>query len=168
MQKLARIAPLTLLLLGAPLIGCGSSEEAAPAASESAATETAAAETTAAAAEAPAEAEQAAIAELSIEEVARRIEAGEAVPVDANGAGTRQQMGTLPGARLLTSSGSFQASELPEDRDTCLVFYCANSHCNASEGAADRARDQGFSNVNVMRAGIAGWVESGQETSPAS
>lgn len=111
------------------------------------------------------ETEAAPIPELSVEEVASRLEAGDIVPVDANGASTRSEHGVLAGARLLTSSGSFDpGAELPSDLATALVFYCANSHCNASDGAAERARDAGYESVHVMRDGIAGWVAAGHET----
>jgi len=103
-----------------------------------------------------------AIPELSVERAAAMFEAGEAVAVDANGASTRQEHGVVPGARLLTSSGSYDpAAELPADHATALVFYCGNTDCRASDGAAERAREAGYANVNVLRAGIAGWVEAG-------
>ncbi len=110
------------------------------------------------------------IPEVSVAEAARLFAAGEAVPVDANGANVRQEHGVVPGARLLTSSGRYDPSaELPQDQSAHLVFYCGNSNCRASDGAAARAREAGFEHVNVMREGIAGWVAAGQTTEqPAS
>lgn len=103
------------------------------------------------------------IPELSVERASAMFESGEAVPVDANGAGTREEHGVVPSARLLTSSGSYDpAAELPADRSAALVFYCGNTDCRASDGAAARARQAGYTNVNIMRAGIAGWVEAGE------
>lgn len=104
------------------------------------------------------------IPELSVAQVATMLEAGEAVAVDANGESTRRERGVVPGARLLSSSGSYDPeAELPSDKATTLVFYCGNTDCRASDGAAERARNAGYTNVNVMRAGIAGWVEAGRE-----
>ncbi len=109
------------------------------------------------------EAASAPIPELSVAQVASMMESGEAVVVDANGEETRRENGVIPGARLLTSSGSYDpAAELPADKATNLVFYCGNTNCRASDGAAERARQAGYSHVNVMRAGIAGWVEAGR------
>jgi rhodanese-related sulfurtransferase len=110
------------------------------------------------------------IPELSVDEVARRLEAGDIVAVDANGEETRRERGIVPGARLLTSSGSYNpTAELPSDQSTALVFYCGGTQCRASDNAAERAREHGYSNVSVMRAGIAGWVEAGKEvTHPQS
>jgi rhodanese-related sulfurtransferase len=54
--------------------------------------------------------------------------------------------------------------ELPADRDAHLVFYRAKESCGASHAAAERALAAGFERVDVMRAGIAGWVEAGYET----
>jgi rhodanese-related sulfurtransferase len=113
--------------------------------------------------------EEAPITELEVTEVATLIESGDCVPVDANNPTTRERYGTIPGATLLTSSGRYDPSaELPEDHATKLVFYCGNVDCRASDGAADRARQAGYTDVNVMRAGIAGWVEAGKDTAPAS
>lgn len=104
------------------------------------------------------------IEEVTIEQAASLLSSG-AIAVDANGSGTRNEMGVIPGARLLTSSGRYDpATELPSDTGTELVFYCGNNNCRASDGAAARAREAGFENVNVMRDGIAGWVEAGNET----
>ena len=147
---------LLALALGT-LIACDKGEENP---TEQAASELAAAEATTAEAEP--------IPVLSVADVASGVEAGELVPVDANGASTRREHGTLPGARLLTSSGSYDLAELPEDKSTALVFYCANEHCSASDGAAERARDAGFAKVHVMRDGIAGWVAAGKPTENAS
>lgn len=114
--------------------------------------------------------EVAPIREVSVSDVASMLDSGEAVAVDANNSTTRQERGVLPGARLLTSSGSYDpAAELPSDKSTALVFYCANTQCRASDGAAERARDAGYSNVSVMRGGIAGWIEAGRAVDhPAS
>ena len=107
--------------------------------------------------------EPAPIPELAVAEAAALFEAGDAIPVDANGAQTRSERGVVPGARLLTSSGSYDpAEELPADTSSHLVFYCGNTDCHASDGAANRARDAGYERVSVMRPGIAGWVEAGR------
>lgn len=102
------------------------------------------------------------IPELSVAEVATLIESGDAVAVDANGEETRRERGTLPGARLLSSSSEYSLSELPGDHSTHLVFYCGGEMCHASDSAAERARENGYEHVSVMRAGIAGWVEAGR------
>jgi hypothetical protein len=71
-----------------------------------------------------------AIRDLSVEElVALRKEKGDAVVlVDANREAFRKENGTLPGARLLSSSKQYDvAKELPSDLGTPLVFYCTSS-----------------------------------------
>ena len=48
---------------------------------------------------------------------------------DANLPETREHWGVIKGARLLPSSDKYDvAAELPADKDTKLVFYCANTH----------------------------------------
>ena len=72
----------------------------------------------------------------------------------------------MPGAKLLTSANSYAVeSELPSDKSSRLVFYCANPRCTASDAAARRAVEAGYANVAVLRAGIMGWAEAGQPTS---
>jgi len=109
------------------------------------------------------------IAELEVTEVATLLESGDCVVVDANRDTVRDEYGVVPGATLLTSSGRYDpAAELPDDHSTKLVFYCSNMDCRASDGAAGRAAEAGYTDVNVMRAGIAGWTEAGKDTAPAS
>jgi len=106
--------------------------------------------------------------ELSVAQVAGLVEAGTAVPVDANSPETRQAFGTVPHARLLSSSSQYDvAAELPPEHSTKLVFYCANEDCRASDGAAARAFAAGYTDVHVMRAGITGWRDAGKPTVPA-
>lgn len=111
----------------------------------------------------------ASLKELSVDEVAKILAAGKGTACDANGAPLRKSHGTLPGARLLTSAASYDAAkELPADKEKLLVFYCANTRCTAAESAAERAMKAGYKNVAVMRAGIMGWKDAGQSTSPAT
>jgi rhodanese-related sulfurtransferase len=119
---------------------------------------------------APAGEGEANIPEVSVDDLSTWIEDGAAIPVDANSASTRSEHGVIPGARLLTSSGRYDpAAELPQDRAAKLVFYCGNTDCRASDGAAARAVEAGYSDVNILRAGISGWVAAGQRVDrPAS
>ena len=84
---------------------------------------------------------------------------------DANTTDTRKKDGIIPGATMLSSSGKYDISkELPSDKNTQLVFYCANLKCTASHDAAKRAIGAGYSHVAVMVDGIQGWKKSGHET----
>ncbi len=48
---------------------------------------------------------------------------------DANHPSTRENFGIIPGAHLLSSSDDYDvAKELPADKNTKLVFYCADTH----------------------------------------
>lgn len=100
---------------------------------------------------------------VSVDDVDQRLAKGDCVPVDANGEKTREKMGVVPGAVLLTDSETFKISELPADKSKQLVFYCANTHCSASHEAAERALTAGYTNVKVMPEGIAGWVSKGKK-----
>ena len=47
---------------------------------------------------------------------------------DANPVDVRESEGIIPGAHLLPSAGHYDvAAELPQDRNTPLVFYCHNT-----------------------------------------
>jgi len=63
---------------------------------------------------------------MTIDEVDRALAANEAKAVDCNGEATRKKMGVVPSAILVTDDESYAASELPADKTTKLVFYCAD------------------------------------------
>jgi rhodanese-related sulfurtransferase len=99
---------------------------------------------------------------VTIPEVAQLVKTHAAVIVDANGAKTRNDMGVIPGALLLTDHEKFALTELPPAKAQKLVFYCGNLQCGASHVAARRAIDAGYSDVSVLPDGIAGWREAGE------
>jgi rhodanese-related sulfurtransferase len=66
----------------------------------------------------------------------------------------------IPGARHLDPE-SFLPSDLPAERDQALVFYCSNPFCRKAPRAAKRARKMGYSEVQVLSAGITGWLAAG-------
>jgi hypothetical protein len=63
---------------------------------------------------------------LTIDEVDRMLAAKEAQAIDCNGERTRKKSGVLPGAILISDEELYPASELPADKTTKLVFYCAD------------------------------------------
>ena len=105
----------------------------------------------------------AAFTDLPVDDVAGMVVAKKCVPVDANSADTRAKMGVLPGAVLLSRSDSYDPSELPNDKAAKLVFYCGGKACTAAPTAAKLAVQAGYTDVNVMRAGIKGWVAAGKQ-----
>lgn len=103
------------------------------------------------------------VATATVEQVAADLAAAKCTPVDANNESTREHMGVVPGAIRLTSYDTYALSELPADKTRPLIFYCANTQCGASHEAAERALTAGYQHVEVMTAGIAGWVNAGQK-----
>jgi rhodanese-related sulfurtransferase len=101
------------------------------------------------------------IAAVSVDELDRMLAANSCIAVDANGDTTRRRMGVIPGAVLLADES---LARLPADRSKNLVFYCANEACRSSHDAAARAVLAGYTHVQVMPAGIAGWVRAGKKT----
>jgi rhodanese-related sulfurtransferase len=77
----------------------------------------------------------------------------------------------VPGALNLDPT-EYRERDLPDDRQSALVFYCSNPFCRKAPIAARRAARMGYGNVRVMAAGIAGWmdaglpIESGEPTVP--
>ncbi len=105
------------------------------------------------------------MAQVSVQEGAEISKTKSGVFVDANSKETRQKMGIIPGAVLLTSFDAFDSDkELPNKKDEKLVFYCASERCGASKAAAKRAAEAGFTNVAVLPVGIKGWKEAGLPT----
>lgn len=63
----------------------------------------------------------------------------------------------VPGANNINPE-VFSISDLPNDKDAVLVFYCSNPMCRKAPNAARRAKKMGYKNVRVMSAGINGWL----------
>jgi rhodanese-related sulfurtransferase len=63
----------------------------------------------------------------------------------------------VPGAVNLDPIG-YDSRDLPRDFESSLVFYCSNPMCRKAPIAARRAKKMGYGNVQVMSAGISGWL----------
>ena len=63
----------------------------------------------------------------------------------------------VPGA-LNLDPADYNDSELPQEKESVLVFYCSNPMCRKAPNAARGAKKMGYSNVQVMSAGISGWL----------
>ena len=63
---------------------------------------------------------------MTVDDLDHALAAKQAQAVDCNSDATRKKMGSVPGAILVTSDDAYAASELPADKTTKLVFYCAN------------------------------------------
>jgi rhodanese-related sulfurtransferase len=119
--------------------------------------------------EGQASAKKPAIQNITVQQLATAKQAGKATVYDANNSETRQQMGVIPGAKLLTSAVKYEpAKELPTDKSGKVVFYCYNEQCGASHMAAKRATEAGYTDVAVLPAGINGWKAAGQPTATPS
>jgi rhodanese-related sulfurtransferase len=95
---------------------------------------------------------------ISPEEVHRLITHKNATVVDVN---SRDSWTTarVPGALNLDPAG-YTESDLPDDKDSTLVFYCSNPLCRKAPNAARRAKKMGYGDVQVMSAGISGWLSA--------
>ncbi|HEX3477029.1 MAG TPA: rhodanese-like domain-containing protein [Kofleriaceae bacterium] len=107
-----------------------------------------------------------AVSAVSVDELDRLLASHQCIAVDANGDSTRRQMGVIPGAVLLRDLDA--TDQLPPDKATGLVFYCANPACGASHEAAEKAIAAGYTHVRVLPDGIAGWVKAGKRTTATS
>jgi rhodanese-related sulfurtransferase len=65
----------------------------------------------------------------------------------------------VPGAHNLDPA-DYMDSDLPPDKAALLVFYCSSPLCRKAPNAARRAKKMGYSNVQVMSAGISGWLSA--------
>jgi rhodanese-related sulfurtransferase len=100
--------------------------------------------------------------ELAPDEVARRLEAGEADLID-----TRRdyewEAGHLPAARRIEMN-DLQAQADSIDKDRPVIFYCRSG--NRSGMAAAAFREAGYDAFN-MAGGIIAWVDAGRPLEPA-
>lgn len=119
----------------------------------------------------------ASIGTVTVDQLAKQLEAtktAKAKPAttvaifDANTEKTRAEKGIIPTAVLLPSSSDYDLALLPKDKSGEVVFYCAAEMCSASKTAAKRAVEAGYTNVNVLPEGIAGWVKAGKATQKVS
>ncbi len=120
----------------------------------------------------------ASIGTVTVEKLAKQLEVTKAATVktnattvaifDANSDKTRAEKGIIPTAILLPSSSDYDLALLPKDKAGEVVFYCAAEKCSASKTAAKRAVEAGYTNVNVLPEGIAGWVKAGKATQKVS
>ncbi len=101
---------------------------------------------------------------LSVSDLVALLDQDKSVAVcDANDEETRSKYGVIPGARLLSHYRDYDGvAELPQEKSTQLVFYCASEMCSAAPTAARKAVAQGYPNVSVLPAGIKGWVKADQ------
>jgi len=97
---------------------------------------------------------------ISVEKVAEQLGTPSLHIFDANHQ-SAWAAGHVPGAQNV-DPGEFTQSNLPDNPDATVVFYCGGQFCPMASGAAVRARKMGYTNVFVMTEGIAGWIEKGQ------
>ena len=69
----------------------------------------------------------------------------------------------VPGA-LHRDPAALAGGDLPAGKEDMVVFYCSNFLCRKAPTAARRARNMGYRNVQVMSAGISGWLDAGLPT----
>ncbi len=53
------------------------------------------------------------------------------------------------------------SQDLPDDKNTVLVFYCMGKQCRYSPKAANIVLEKGYGNVFVYRDGLLGWRRAG-------
>jgi rhodanese-related sulfurtransferase len=94
---------------------------------------------------------------ISPEALHRRIQDREPVAIIDVNAHSSWVQARVPGASNLDPVG-YSDRDLPADKDAALVFYCSNPLCRKAPNAARRAKQIGYKNVQVMSAGITGWV----------
>lgn len=107
------------------------------------------------------------IGTVSPEELKGWIAANEVAVLDSNGDSTRKEHGKIPSAILLSSYTEYDLAELPTEKDKKLVFYCSNTQCGASKKSAGKALAAGYTDVNILPAGVIGWKQAGLETEAA-
>ena len=106
------------------------------------------------------------VVDITPDAVEKLLADGKGHVYDVNSSKTQATFGVVPGAVQLGST-EYSLKRLAKDKDTTLVFYCANTHCTASHMAAKRAVEAGYKDVRVMSVGIKGWKDAGLATDKA-
>lgn len=96
---------------------------------------------------------------ISVESLQQRVRDRQVTVVDVNARGSWMRA-HVPGALHLDAE-QYSASDLPADTHAPLVFYCSNPLCRKAPNAARRAIRMGYANVQVLPAGISGWLSAG-------
>ncbi|QIS18101.1 rhodanese-like domain-containing protein [Nocardia terpenica] len=98
---------------------------------------------------------------ITRDELAKEIEAGSVIVIDALGA-EYYAKAHLPGAlNLVEEDVESEAPRLIPNKDAAIVTYCSNSACGNSQQVATRLENLGYTNVRKYREGIQDWSEAG-------
>lgn len=73
-----------------------------------------------------------------------------------NNSKERFAKGHIPTAKWVKFD-QIQATDLPADKETTLVFYCGGEQCTACHTGAKQALSLGYKNVFIYSGGIKGW-----------
>lgn len=92
------------------------------------------------------------VKQMTVQELAEKIQAGEITVVDVRGADERSRA-FIDGSLVLDKETMAKLEIMP--KDTSLAFIC--HHGNSSMGAADYFRKQGFTSVSNVAGGIHAW-----------
>lgn len=92
------------------------------------------------------------VKQMTVQELAEKIQTGEITVVDVRGADERGRA-FIDGSLVLDKETMAKLEIMP--KDTNLAFIC--HHGNSSMGAADYFRKQGFTNVSNVAGGIHAW-----------
>jgi len=92
------------------------------------------------------------VKQMTVQELAERLEAGNITLIDIRGDDDRVRA-SIEGALVLDRETMQRLEDLP--KDTGMAFLC--HHGNASQGAAEYFRNQGFTDISNVAGGIHAW-----------
>ena len=104
-------------------------------------------------------------ADISLTDVKAAADAKTAVIIDANGPDS-YKAGHVPGALSFAAIKNDLAANLPADKNALIIACCGNPQCGAYLQAAKAAKKLGYTNIQHMTAGIAGWNDAKLPTEP--
>ena len=104
--------------------------------------------------------------DISLDSLKAAIAAKSVTVIDVNGTVSYKE-GHIPGAIDFTANQNDLAAKLPAEKGALIVAYCGNEHCGAYARAAEAAKELGYTNVQHLKPGLAGWKDSGQSLEKA-
>ena len=102
------------------------------------------------------------VKQMTVQELAERLKAGNVIVVDIRGAEDRERA-SIEGSLVLDRETMTKLENMP--KDTGIAFLC--HHGNASMGAAEYFRKQGFTDVSNVAGGIHAWSMEIDSSVPA-
>ncbi|MCR4416619.1 MAG: rhodanese-like domain-containing protein [Ignavibacteria bacterium] len=100
------------------------------------------------------------IKEISIDEALNLIQLNDPVIIDARNESDYQKSKIKNAINIPAKKfEEYLEQVLTIPKDALIIIYCEGIHCNLSHQLAEKMKNFGFKNLNIMYQGIEGWLQ---------